>query len=112
MSENPESRFAEFEAFHEVHEVVRTVEVRAGTDSLYRIEVLRNLLRPADKSPFNARCSVRGIVLQGLESWAIEPSVTWEAYPDADNALQGALRELNARLAAVDEAERGKRKRA
>jgi hypothetical protein len=112
MSDNPENNFGKFETFHEVHEVVRTVEVRTGKDSLYRVEVLRNCLRPADKLPFSARCSLRGVVLRGLEPWAVEPAVTGQEYPDADSALQGALRELNARLAALAKSERGKEKRA
>jgi hypothetical protein len=110
MSDNPESKFAEFETFHEVLEVVKTVEVRAGRESLYRIEILRNCLRPADKLPFSARCSLRGPVLRGLEPWAIEPAVTGQEYPDADSALQGALTQLNARLSSAAPSEWSKKK--
>lgn len=109
MSDIPEKTFAKFETFHEVHEVVRTVEVLAGKESLYRIEVLRNCLRPADKSPFSARCSVRGTAVQGLEPWAVEPAVTWQEYSDADSALYGAMGELDARLVALGKSERGKK---
>jgi hypothetical protein len=106
MSDN----FAEFEAFHEVHEVVRTVEVRAGAESLYRVEILKNYLRPADKLPFSARCSLRGVAIRGLEPWAIEPAVTGQEYADAKSALRGALRELNTRLAALAKSGREKKR--
>lgn len=111
MSDISENRFAKFETFHEVREVARTVEVLAGKESLYRIEVLRNCLRPPEKSPFSARCSVRGTAVQGLEPWAIEPAVTWKEYPDADSAVYGALSELDTRLLALAKSERGQAKR-
>lgn len=111
MSDTP-ANYAKFETFHEVHEVVRTVEIRAGKESLYRIEVLRNCLRPAHKSPFSARCSVRGTAVQGLVPWAVEPAVTWQEYSDEESALQGAMRELDKRLAAPTKPERAKAKRA
>jgi hypothetical protein len=111
MSDTP-ANYTKFESFHKVHEVVKTVEIQAGKESLYRIEVLRNCLRPAHKSPFSARCSVRGPAVQGQESWAVEPAVTWQEYLDADSALQGAMKELDARLAAPAKPERAKAKRA
>lgn len=112
MSGISEKTFAGFETFREVHEVVRTVEIRAGKESLYRIEVLKNCLRRADKSPFFARCSVRGTAVQGLVPWAVEPAVTWQEYSDADSALRGAMKELDTRLAAPAKTERAKAKRA